>query len=278
MIKSKLFRFHSFPSGNVPFPAKNIFIALALVVLPLIINGCDASIGPFEEKQNGFTGKVIDTEGNPVPGVDVYYIYMNYNGDWGLNKAGFLTRIDDVTDTLDWKLYQNFPNPFSEATFIRFALPIDCTVDFSIVEKATGETKLILEDTLLYYGLYQFYFDNLLEKYNLHNGIYRFGITAKVNGKTVFSDEKEFCLVQTDKNPNYVTDTQGICKFRYKYAYVGVTIPVTYSNPDYYSELILTNEQFIVLKKEGFKTKLIPVSLYPSVENYQEIILVREGE
>ncbi len=122
MLKLNSLLFKQFNLFRISFFSKIILIISMLASLSLFNSCCESSVGPVEDTNNGSIGKVIDIEENPVKGVDVYYIYTNFESGFSLNKANFLTKINNLTDTLDFNLYQNYPNQFNPTTIIKHSI------------------------------------------------------------------------------------------------------------------------------------------------------------
>src|SRR5512143_3537753 len=88
--------------------------SILLASLGIFLSACiDSGTGPAYKPQVGLTGVVVDTSGNPLDGVTVHCLFSQWSVPPGTAGGMTLNRISGE-DTFAFRLYQNFPNPFSQ--------------------------------------------------------------------------------------------------------------------------------------------------------------------
>ena len=103
------------------------------------------------------------------------------SGDISIPKSPRATIIPD-----DFKLYNNYPNPFNPVTKIRFNIPNAGKVIFSIYDMLGNEIFTINENNLIP-GIYEYQFDGS----NYPSGIYFYRL---ISGN--FSETKKMVLIK----------------------------------------------------------------------------------
>ena len=124
-------------------------ILSVLIILSLFIISCDEnSTSPQRSEKQ--TIKVIDETGNPIPKVEVTFLYNNDNSYYQptpTNSKTFLPKINKLSNAATpFKLYQNIPNPVSAITHIRFRATRDSRVSYPRVsgcQKSPSNTTLL---------------------------------------------------------------------------------------------------------------------------------------
>jgi hypothetical protein len=134
-------------------------------------------------------------------GNDIEYVEKTYfNGQW--ENAGRVLRTyiptnpTDVDDNPvmanDYKLYENFPNPFNPSTVIQYHLPSESIVTVKVYDVTGSEVTELISD-VQNSGLQKITFD----ANNLSSGVYFYVVNAKsLDGNHNFSDVKKMMLLK----------------------------------------------------------------------------------
>jgi len=251
------------------------FAALSLFTIILLFNSCTETTvtAPPEKSKTGVTGRIIDTAGVPIEGAKLFCLFNQYYLPPGaLMKNNLIKRINKSSG-FEFELFNNFPNPFSTSTFIRFSLPENCIVTLKIKSKISPTPVTLLQDTLAY-GLYQFYPDSLIEKFNLLNGSYEYSLNAKGISGEDYNAMKTFFIISDRGKPYAVSGSSGEYYFNYEHALIGDTLRIQSNEFDEgatYQEI--PNNIVLLFEKEGYYPKLIDVPLYPNILLNQDVIL-----
>ena len=226
---------------------KLILLALSFI----LIQSCSDKITePVPEIIYGVDGNVIDTAGIPISGVEVYclfdYGYIPDSTGVSLNKHLVL-----ADSSFGNELHQNFPNPFSKDTYIRFSIKERSVVDLTVSSKVDGKVLYNEKDTLLY-GLYQRYPGELGRGKELKNGPCEAVLTITTPADSVITLKKELFII-TDRNvANSVTDNEGHYIFNYNEAFIDDTVKECYYyNPNIVRDHIINNNITLLFKKTG---------------------------
>ena len=91
----------------------------------------------------------------------------------GLNASGVVNVGEEVPVIADFRLLQNFPNPFNPTTIIAFQLPHEQRVSLRVYDLLGREVRAIAEG-IMSAGYYQFQFDGS----GLASGVYIYRMTA----------------------------------------------------------------------------------------------------
>jgi hypothetical protein len=252
-------------------------IIYACLAFFLFSFGCsDEDIVAPGEQNFGLRGRIIDSSGAPIEGVEIFCLYFqSYVPESGLKgRPTSFQRLDTGT-RFDFKLYQNFPNPFSHSTFIRFALPQDSEIELTIRNKRTNTIVFTKRDTLLA-GLYQRYIEDIVGSNNLRNGIYRYILTAEDTNGTRYMAEEEMAVVSDAGEPNSMSFGGGMYFFDYRDAFVGDSVRMTTTGEEnqIYS-VPLDNQVNLLIRKSGYLTNVISIGLYPTLLLNQDIVLLK---
>ena len=108
-------------------------IVYVFVVLAIFFIGCDEEILYPPEKNYGINGRIMDESGNTISGVKVYYLF-NYYYIPNLTATDKPMNETEV-DSFGYALYQNFPNPVYNSSFIRYSLAADMNIELTVKEK-----------------------------------------------------------------------------------------------------------------------------------------------
>lgn len=245
-----------------------------LLIISFLIIGCDDDTLTPLENAYGLTGRILDESGNTIDGAKIYYMFnYNYFPTSQLYKP-FLTPAN--TDSFGYSFNQNFPNPVYNSSFVRYSLGSDVSIELTIAEKKSGKIKYSYSN-YNYYGLYQHYFNNLVDSLQLENGCYVLSIKAITEGTTVFYDEKTMFVLSDLGAPNYTSDKYGRYFFDYNNASIGDTIDFTYDGENIYSRYINSQVNFLV-KKDGYIPEVVNIELYKTILINQDIILKEEEQ
>ncbi|MFC2084497.1 T9SS type A sorting domain-containing protein [Bacteroidota bacterium] len=117
-----------------------------------------------------------DWEGNPTS-IEIFNIkkYDNYMTFDVTFESGVLSSDNNLNGKLEYRLYNNYPNPFNPTTNISFTIPKNGYVKLELLN-ILGEKVRILVDDWLPAGIHQFEVDSN----DLSSGIYFY--TLKING------------------------------------------------------------------------------------------------
>lgn len=253
-------------------------IIYLLTISFLFIQACsENSTGPVPDKAYGVGGTVLDTAGVPVSGVQVYCLFdYGYIPDTtGININKGLT----VTDsTFGNELWQNFPNPLSKDTYMRFSLGEESVVNLSISSKLNGRNIYQEVDTLQY-GLYQKYFGELGNNADFKNGPYEASLTITTLNDSVYEFKKEMFIISDRNEPASVSSDRGKYIFNYNEAFINDTVKeCSIFYPDQIHYHVISNNIILQFKKDGYITKYVPYTLYAGVMFNQDVILEKGAE
>jgi len=247
----------------------------SLVALSLV-GGCSKdNFVAVEERHFGVQGKVTDSLGNPIEGAGIYCLfYQFYVPELNLEEETTFQLLDEGT-LFDFKLYQNFPNPFPHSTFIRFSLPQECKTELTIRSKRSNTIVFTERDTLLP-GLYQRYLEDIVMNQQIPNAVYRYSLTADGRDGTRYFDEKEMLVISDTGKPNSGSSAGGLYLFEYEDAFVGDSVRVSYSGDEtrIYS-VALSNSVNLLIRKEGYQDRITAVELYPTLLLNRDVVLLK---
>jgi hypothetical protein len=249
-------------------------VSFIFVIISLIFNSCSKSGINEPEQLYGLQGIVKDTVGKPLNDVSIYCLFSySYipNGSYVPEPVPKPTEVDSFT----FKLEQNFPNPVYNSSFVRFAIPDDMNIEFTLKEKLSGSVKYDLSG-FYYYGLYQNYLENIVTNYQLENSCYIMHLEAGKNGNPGFTAEKKLFVVSDIGKPNTESESNGYYFFDYKKACIGDTIISTLDGTNT-NPILITNEINLLFKRDGYLPEIIKVSLYPELLINRDVILKKEG-
>jgi hypothetical protein len=254
---------------------ESLLITIVILVLAFGVSACDDSGIDSQDSQtsHGLSGLVVDTLGRPLDSVEIYCLFDLYYLPPSQAFWKPLTRISGI-DTFGFRMYQNFPNPFSNSTFMRFSLPRAAVASLTIRDQG-GVIRYSREDSLLE-GLYQYYLFNLVDSLQLANGPYSCILAATADDKTSYSASVSIFVVSDTGEPAAITGTPGYYSFDYRKAFIGDTM---YSTNDGFSlyPVPLTDEVNLLYKRRGFVPSLHRVKLYPNL-NLRFDVVLQQGE
>lgn len=255
------------------FPENRIF--LLVLLLMMVGYSCEYNTS-YEEvgKEYGVSGVIKDISGKKLDSVEVYYLFNFY-----FSHQEKITEKDFAllkSSPFSFKLYQNYPNPFSKESFVKFSLPSESSIRFTISDIRNSH-EIYQYKKKLQYGLYQMAIGKIVDSLKLVNGMYRYSLYAKDQQGTEFEESREFLLLQRRSNPNSVTDTSGVFTFDYEKAPIGKVVTVNYYDKEenLYQQLITTNIG-ILFKRKGYREITQSFNLYPNILLHQDVIMVKE--
>jgi|GEM_PF-136253 len=115
---------------------------------------------------------------------------LNNGGDIAITSPSVIT-VSFVELPTEYKLSQNFPNPFNPTTKIQFALPVDSKVKLTIFN-TLGQKVEEISEMEYSAGLHEFNFDGT----ELASGIYLYNIEASGIDGNNFSSTKKMILMK----------------------------------------------------------------------------------
>jgi hypothetical protein len=114
-------------------------------------------------------------------------LYVGEVEDYNVEIIDGVTDVDALSEMpTDYKLYNNYPNPFNPATNIKFDVKDECHVKLSVYD-AVGQFISLLVDENLPAGRYKILFNNI----DLPSGVYIYRIRM---GN--YSDTKKMILLR----------------------------------------------------------------------------------
>lgn len=117
-------------------------------------------------------------------------ILSNY--DWVLWDGDFQKKgTKQNIVTYEYKLYNNYPNPFNPSTQISYSLAEDADVTLKVYDML-GIEVLVLLNVTQPAGNYKINFNGE----NLASGIYVYRVVAGKNGRVLFTDTKQMILIK----------------------------------------------------------------------------------
>lgn len=259
------------------------FVLVFLLFFPLLISACknDEPTEPKPDLHYGLTGTVKDTSGTVLEGVSIY-CYFYYPSP---NSIPFANNIQLNTDgpvrlgktaVFDFTFSQNFPNPVYNSTYVRFALPSDSHVELKITRGSSNTFYSYSADCLS--GLYQLYLESIVDSLKLKNGPYMISFSARTVKGEEFNAQKPMFVISDKGAPGAVTDSKGQYYFPFNDAFVGDSlVQVTADNYGGYTEY-LNNNVNLVVKKNGYLTRVFSASLYSQVLLHYDIIMFKEDK
>lgn len=249
---------------------KNSIFLLLFLVSALSISCWDNSTNPVTNT-GGIRGRILDSKGNPISGVNIYCLF-NY-GYFPVDTNNFPRKISTIADSVfSFNLYPSYPNPFYNNIFLRFSLAEQASVNISI-QNSSGNTIYNYKDSLNY-GLYQKFIPDLVKNNLLQNGVYK--VLFSVIGKDlkVFSASQNILVISNLGSPNTVSDTKGNYNFNYNQAFVGDSLCLTQSGDiQIVPNITLTSFVNLYFEKDGYAQYQIQFNLFPNFYLNQDIVL-----
>lgn len=230
-------------------------------------------VEPISEPRFGITGKVMNRNGQVLRDVKFYCLFNYTYIPNSTNKPKVTDYIEGI-DSFGFKLYQNFPNPVYNSSFVRYSIPSNLEIELLLIEKNSQKVRYKFND-YKQYGLYQHYLYEIVQNLQLENGRYDIILKTMRNSVVQNQSQKSLFVVSDKGQPNVITDVDGIYFFDYKNALIGDTIIAT-TNEFFADTLIIFNRINLLIKKENYWPQIINISLYPNVLINRDIVLEEE--
>jgi hypothetical protein len=243
---------------------------LSLSIL-CILYGChDSAVDGGAEPVYGIRGRILSPAGEPLPGVKLYCIYYYY----ALPDDPYLRRSLDKSagvQSFPFKLYTDLPSPIANSLYLRYSVPEHCTIHLSLVYGAGGDPIDLLNEDVDD-GLYQRYFDRLIESRQLKNGIYQCLLSGTGKSGTQYSAQSRIFVVSTMGAPNAVSDRSGAYVFNLKEGFVGDSVLVWDAQFGNYTEHLSPQVKLLVMK-DGYISTAVNFLLVNGLLLQQDIVM-----
>ncbi len=227
----------------------------------------------YEEEKEifGVKGIVRNYYGEILDSVEVYYLF-NYNA--GSLNALFKESVALLQpSSFDFKLYQNYPNPFTSDSFIKFSLPMESSIKLSFQDARNSE-ELYVYQTDLPHGLYQVAIGKILDSLNLVHGIYKYSLYAKDENGIEYNDSKEFLLIRNTKYPYQVTNDEGVFVFNYEDTFIAKTfVENYYDREEMQNTRFVTSTVNLLFKRKGYQDVVQTYKLYPNLLLHHDVLM-----
>ncbi len=254
---------------------RNSILKYLFPLLLLSLYSCTVITCPDDIFISGINGIVTDSLGHSLKGVKVFCLYnSSFIPEEPTKDISFLKTLKN--NDFNFNLEQNFPNPFSNSTFLRFSLPNRSNVNLEITDSVSNNIVYRFSKELES-GYYQLYLKNIVDSLNLKNGPYYYTLNALTDDGTSYSDSKELFIISNKGEPNSRTGHKGYYEFFYANAFVGDSIVVK-ETENYSDTIILTNKVYLLFEKEGYYSKIIYTTLYPDVELTNDVVLLQKKQ
>jgi len=197
-----------------------IFLLTAFLSVSYFFTFCNDGITNVEVIDSGLTGHVVDTLGNPIGDVKIFCLY-NFSYIPLPSRSMLNKDILNKKNDFDFELFQNYPNPFSSSTYIRYSLPQNCTVEIKIRRKNSDKIIYSYSRDLLY-GYYQHYLNSIVDSLSLENGLYIYNLKAIGEDNSEYFAEKEMMVLSTEGGVSAKTKDNGEFSFDFNniFAYI----------------------------------------------------------
>lgn len=227
----------------------------------------------IEEPRYGLYGTVMDSSGRPLDSVRVFCLFSYWFPPEVKGSRFGLTRLSDI-DTFSFRLYQNFPNPFSQSTYLRFSLPRYCDIRLTIADRLDGSVKYVYTETLLP-GFYQMYLHRLVDSLRLRNGPYTYTLWVNIGQGIHYQATRQMFVISDSGMPNSVSNVRGQYFFDYREAFIGDSVWYSYNGEDVYPYR-LYNSVTLLVQRRGYVRRTFLVDIYPTILLRRDIVLIRE--
>lgn len=171
-------------------------------------------------------------------------------------------------------MYQNFSNPFSQSTYLRFSLPRYCDIRLTIADRLDGSVKYVYTETLLP-GLYQMYLHRLVDSLRLRNGPYSYTLWVNIGQGIHYQATRQMFVISDSGMPNSVSNVRGQYFFDYREAFIGDSVWYSYNGEDVYPYR-LYNSVTLLVQRRGYVPRTFLVDIYPTILLRRDIVLIRE--
>ena len=261
------------PSSNPHFPLR-CFIFLSMMLGVISLQSCKenpVSQGPSVTA--GVSGIVYDPSGAPLDSVRVYCLYSFNINYYTMSPRSRIEKVSNA-DTFGFNLYQNFPNPVQNSTYLRFSIPVPCSVHIMLTDRVNNKVVYSFAESVLE-GMYQVFLVDLVDSLQLHNGPYTYEFKASGTGGQQFSGSKEMFVASDLGTPNDVTTANGMYVFDFDNAFAGDSV-VVYTSDLYqpYTAMLGKNVN-LLFERRGYYSFTSSTYLLPTILIHSDIILTR---
>lgn len=254
---------------SMAFSSVVVLLALAVFSAACTLQSTEPLVEP---PKAGLYGRVLDTAGVALDSVSMYCFFGMYVPGSQAKHASVLARLSDV-DTFGFRVYQNFPNPFSHHTYLRFSIPRYSDVRITIIDRLDGSVRYVYFETL-FPGLYQLYL-NIVDSLKLRNGPYTYTVEVNAGAGRRYHDSKQLFVASSLGTPNAITNMFGNYSFDVRHAFVGDTVWWTTNGEDVFP-FRLTNFTSLVVMRRGYRSATVEVEVYPTLLLQRDIVLRKE--
>jgi len=256
---------------------KNLIHPPKLLILLLVISFvyfCSDGITDVDDEIYGLTGSVLDTLGNTISGVEIFCLYYSNIIPEPVEKS-LNIKVLNKSSYFDFELFQNFPNPFSSSTFIRYSLPQKCQIALKLNRKNSKE-YIYSYNTELPNGYYQQFFNSIVDSLQMANGIYVCEFEAIGEDETKYNATKEIFVISDRGRANAKTNETGQFIFNFEDVFSGDSVTVNLYDSEYYMYTRhLTNKVNLLFKKKGYQSKIVTFELYSRLLLTQDVVLYK---
>ena len=224
----------------------NILNFISFFSISLFLLSCNDSTTEVTLTTYNIVGDVTDSNGNALSDVNVYFVY--HLTETPANKVSKITEVDT--------LYQNYPNPFSDSTTIRFETYRNIQYEIKFFEYASLSSTILLQGSSSP-GLVECTLGNFN---GYANGIYKLNVRYLVNSTTRYQAEMSVIINRTEMDqltlskPNIKT-LNG--QFDINHSMLPLQKIIYCSGETYSSNVTqkqVSDEITFVLTKEGYKS------------------------
>ena len=252
-----------------------ILIYLFFIPVAFLLTFCSDNITDVITIDSGLTGQVIDRLGNPISDIEIFCYYNFPPVPTSVLELNNTKRLKKES-SFNFELFQNFPNPFSSSTYIRYSLPQKCKIELKITHKKDGNTVYTYSDELEY-GYYQQYLKSIVDSLNIENGIYLCSLSAVGKDGTKYKSQIELMIVSSVGKPNAITNESGEFIFDFEDAFIGDSCIVNqYDSGQHGYTKYIENNITLLFKKSGYQPKFLQVELYPELLFTQDVIMMED--
>ena len=217
---------------------KLIYSFVVILSVGLVFYSCTKDDNPVVPLNNDpvIYGKVVDEEGNPVPGVNVHYVPL-------------------LTDTSFEKISNN---PLATVT-INFSLPNETYVTIVFLEHITRDTLFYpVENQLLNAGNYAIHIDISSMTNGIYDYVIKFDSTIIERELLLNRDPQELVAA----HPLTTTDGNGDFELRYDRLGIGETFGITSEvSPEIIFYVTISDSMQIFLTKQNYNNCLEPIKI-----------------
>jgi hypothetical protein len=234
---------------------------IVIMLVSIFISACSNST-ESDRKVNKLYVQISDANGWKIEGVGLHF-YAQINPTFSIQNLNthnlLITSSDTSVIPLEYKLYQNFPNPFNPQTTIMFSVPISGMATLRLLNIVDLTVVQTLVDRNLPAGVHSVLWDgkNDADEY-VTNNIYSYQL--QIEG---FEDTKSLFLNMIDpehiKSLNCVplaySNSDGKIDLDYKYFPIGEEVLRVDSNGNELGIFTIPDSLQLVFIKDNYQPK-----------------------